>query len=300
MDRVADMAAFVKVVDSGGFAAAARALNMSPSAVTTHVQSLEDGLGARLLNRTTRHVSLTEAGQAYYDRCAQILADIDDANQVVQELQSKPRGTLRLNTAVSIPPLIAPVIVEFANLYPDASVAITTTGRMIDLVEEGFDLAIRNTPVPDSNLIIRHLAMFRFVACGAPDYLARRGMPESPADLLHHNCLIYSDSPWGKEWHFVTPEGEQAIKLSSNLQANTGDALRLAALLGHGLLYAPRYLLADDLASGRLVPILTKYETAKLSIDAIYPHRRHLPVKVRLFVDLLSKYFRETTLDEAH
>src|ERR1700722_7787533 len=189
MDRITSMATFVKVVDAGGFSAAARALNLSPSVVTNHIQALEERLGVRLLNRSTRKVSLTEVGQAYYDRCVRIIADLDDADQVAEALQSKPRGTLRLNTAMAIPPIIAPVITAFVALYPEASVSVGATGRMVDLVEEGFDLAIRVTPVPTSSLIVRHLASYRFVVYCAPDYFASRGKPERPADLAHHNCL---------------------------------------------------------------------------------------------------------------
>src|SRR5215831_17569249 len=154
MDRVLAMTTFVKVVDNGGFAPAARALNMSPSAVTLHVQAIEDRLGVRLLNRTTRHVSMTEAGQAYYDSCVRILADIESTEQAAQELQSKPRGTLRLNAAPTIPPLIATVVADFTAQYPDVSIDMTVTARMVELVEEGFDLALRMIPVADSSLII--------------------------------------------------------------------------------------------------------------------------------------------------
>jgi DNA-binding transcriptional LysR family regulator len=301
MDRMLGMTTFVKVVDNGGFAAAARALNMSPSAATTHIQAIEDRLGVRLLNRTTRHISVTEAGQAYYESCVQILAEIDAAEQAAQELQSKPRGTLRLNVAVAIPPLIAPVIAEFTTIYPDVSIVMIMTGRMVDLVAEGFDLALRVTPVPDSSLIIRRLASFDFVTCGAPEYFGRRGTPEQPSDLTNHNCMIYSDSPWGKEWEFFAPDGnDRSVPLSGNLQANTGDALRLAALCGQGLMYAPRFLVDDDLKSGRLIPILTKFRTAELTIDAIYPHRRYLSAKVRNFVDLLTKHFHGDVMRTDH
>ena len=293
MDRVLGMTTFVKVVDSGGFAAAARALNMSPSAVTLHVQAIEDRLGVRLLNRTTRHVSMTEAGHAYYDDCIRILADIDNAEQAAQELQSKPRGTLRLNTAPVIP-LIAPVIAQFTAQYPDVSLDVTVTGRMVDLVEEGFDLALRVTPVPDSSLIIRRLAPFRFVVCGAPDYLARRGTPTQLADLTGHNCMIFSDSPFGREWHFLAKDGsEQTVPLSSHFVANSGEMLRLAAVAGQGLMYAPKILVADDIDAGRLVPVLTEFQTVEFSVNAIYPHRRHLSAKVRVFLDLLTKHFRD-------
>jgi|SRR5215475_4939193 len=297
MDRVLAMTTFVKVVDSGGFAAAARALNMSPSAVTLHVQATEDRLGVRLLNRTTRHVSMTEAGQTYYDSCIRILAEIDDAEQAAQELQSNPRGKLRLNAAPTMPPQIAEAIADFATQYPEVSVDMTITVRMVDLVEEGFDLALRVTPVPDSSLIIRRLTHFRFVVCGAPDYLARRGTPTQLADLADHNCMIYSESPFGREWHFLGPDGsDQAVPLSGNFQANSGYALRTAALLGQGLMYAPTFLVANDLTEGRLVPVLTQFRTAELTVDAIYPHRRHLPAKVRIFLDVLTKHLRESAV----
>src|SRR5580704_6252419 len=175
MDRITSMTTFVKVVDAGGFSAAARALSISPSVVTNHIQSLEERLGVRLLNRSTRKVNLTEVGHAFYDRCVRIIAELDDAEQVAEALQSKPRGNLRLNTAVAIPPIIAPVIAEYVALYPEASVSVVATGRMVDLVEEGFDLAIRVTPIPTSSLIVRHLASYRFAVYGAPDYFASRG-----------------------------------------------------------------------------------------------------------------------------
>src|SRR5262249_55762924 len=193
MDRMLEMTTFVKVVDSGGFASAARAQRMSPSMVTTHIQALEQRLGVRLLNRTTRHVSTTETGRSFYESCVRILAEVDQAEQTAQDTQSRPRGTLRLNVDVAIPRLIAPVVAEFTTLYSDVSIVICMTGRMVDLVEEGFDLAIRIVPVPDSTMMIRRLARFNFVACGAPEYLARRGIPQKPADLVDHNCMVYAD-----------------------------------------------------------------------------------------------------------
>ncbi len=293
MDRMTSMSTFVKVVESGGFSAAARALDMSPSMVTTHVQALEERLDVRLLNRSTRKVSLTEVGQAYYERCLQILAEVDDADQVAQALQSNPRGTLRLNTSVAIPPFLAPVIAEFVALYPDVTISMTMTDRMIDLVEEGFDLAVRNMTVPDSSLISRRVATYRFVVVGAPGYLAARGTPKRPADLAQHNCLIYSHSAWGNEWRFAGPDGEQSVPVSGNLLANSDNALRLAAVHGQGLALAPSYLVIDEIKSGRLVPVLTEFLQTEHAINAIYPHRRHLSAKVRSFIDLLAKHFRE-------
>src|SRR5215472_1902227 len=273
MDRMTSMATFVKVVESGGFSAAARTLSMSPSMVTAHVQSLEERLGVRLLNRSTRRVSLTEVGHAYYERCLQILAEADDADQIAQALQSTPRGTLRLNTSIAIPPLLAPVVTEFVALYPD--------------------LAVRNMSVPDSSLVVRRVATYRFVVCGAPGYLAARGIPGQPADLSQHNCLVCSQSAWGNEWRFAGPDGEQSVAVEGNLQANSDNALRLAAVHGQGLALAPSFLLIEEIKSGRLVPVLTEFLQTEHAINAIYPHRHHLSAKVRSFIDLLVKHFHE-------
>jgi DNA-binding transcriptional LysR family regulator len=293
MDRMTSMATFVKVVECGGFSAAARALGISPSMVTTHVRALEERLAVRLLNRSTRKVSLTEAGHAYYERCLQILTDVEEAERIAEALQSTPRGTLRLNTSVAIPPFLAPVIAEFASLFPEVSVNLAMTDRMVDLVEEGFDLAVRNMSVPDSSLIARCVATYRFVICGSPGYLAARGVPREPAELVHHNCLVYSHSAWGNEWHFAGPEGEQSVAVVGNLQANSDNALRLAAVHGQGLALAPSFLLIDEIKSGRLVPVLTEFLQSDHAVNAIYPHRRHLSAKVRSFIDLLARRFRD-------
>jgi DNA-binding transcriptional LysR family regulator len=291
MDRMTSMATFVKVVESGGFSAAARTLSMSPSMVTAHVHSLEERLGVRLLNRSTRRVSLTEVGHAYYERCLQVLADVEDADQIAQALQSTPRGTLRLNTSIAIPPLLAPVIAEFVALHPEVSINLTMTDRMIDLVEEGFDLAVRNMSVPDSSLVVRCVATYHFVVAGAPSYLAARGTPKQPADLAHHNCLVYSHSAWGNEWRFAAPNGEQSVPVRGNLQANSDNALRLAAVHGQGLALAPSFLLIDEIKAGRLIPVLTEFLQTENSINVIYPHRHHLSAKVRSFIDLLARHF---------
>jgi DNA-binding transcriptional LysR family regulator len=261
--------------------------------VTTHVRALEERLAVRLLNRSTRKVSLTEAGHAYYERCLQILTDVEEAERIAEALQSTPRGTLRLNTSVAIPPFLAPVIAEFVSLYPEVSVNLAMTDRMIDLVEEGFDLAVRNMSVPDSSLIARCVATYRLVVCGSPGYLAARGSPREPADLVRHNCLIYSHSAWGSEWRFAGPDGEQSVAVAGNLQANSDNALRLAAVHGQGLALAPSFLLIDEIKSGRLVPVLTEFLQTDHAINAIYPHRRHLSAKVRSFIDLLARRFRD-------
>jgi DNA-binding transcriptional LysR family regulator len=302
MDRVSCMLSFVRVVEDGGFSAAARQLNISASMVTAHVKSLEDRLDVRLLNRSTRSVSLTETGQAYYERCVQILSEIEDAEEAAQILQSKPRGTLRLNVSPGVVLLIAPSIAEFNALYPDASVRLTLTTRMVDFVEEGFDLAIRFIVTADSSLILRRLATFRLVVCGSPNYLAKRGRPKHPSDLVHHNCLIYYDASFGKggkEWRFTGPTGDLPVRVSGDLESNSSVLLRAAAMLDEGLLYMPSPVVAEELKSGALLPILTEFLPEKYSIDALYPHREHLPAKVRSFIDLVAKNFREAAWQTA-
>jgi DNA-binding transcriptional LysR family regulator len=296
MDRVTSIMSFVKVVDTGGFATAARALDLSPSMVTNHVQYLEERLGVRLLHRTTRKVNLTEVGHAYYARCVRILAEFEEADHVAEELQSKPRGKLRLHASPGMPAAIAPVIARFVALFPEVSVDIVATGRMADLVEEGFDLAIRGHPIPDSSLIIRRLATYRSVVCGSPEYLATRGTPERPSDLANHNCLHFSEAAWdSRAWHFMQGEADQAVAISGNLTVNNVDSLRLAALLGQGLISLPHFMVYDEVKSGRLLPVLTKFPTPEMPLNAIYPHRQFVPSKVRSFIDLALKEFQQAT-----
>jgi DNA-binding transcriptional LysR family regulator len=293
MDRMTSMATFVKVVDVGGFSAAARALDMSASMVTNHVQSLEERLGVRLLNRSTRKLSLTEVGQAYYERAQQILGDIEDAERTAQALQTTPRGNLRLNTSVAMPPFLAPVIAEFLELYPKVSISMSMSDREVDLVEDGFDLAIRNVPIADSSLISRRIATYHFILVGAPKYFAEHGMPEHPSDLVHHNCLKFLGGHWGSDWRFSGPEGDLSVPVSGNMQANSVNALRLAAVHGQGLTILPSFLVADDLRADRLASALNDFLDTEYAVNAIYPHRHRLSAKVRSFIDLLAKHFHD-------
>lgn len=300
MDRLTAMTSFAKVVENAGFSAAARRLNISTSIVTAHIKSLEDRLGVRLLNRSTRKLSPTEVGQVYYNRCVQILSELEEADRIAEASQIKPRGVLRLNVAQAIPQVIAPSVAEFGALYPDASVRVTITSRMVDLIEEGFDLAIRLTPVQDSSLIVRRLATYRLVVCGAPSYFARYGRPAHPGELAKHNCLLFYDSQWGREWHFSGPGGDHAIRVSGSLETNSVIALRLAAILGEGLICAPSFMIAADLKSGDLVSVLAEFMPVDFSIDAIYPHRRYLPTKVRSFIDLAAQHLHEANWADAY
>jgi DNA-binding transcriptional LysR family regulator len=294
------MLSFVKVVEHGGFSSAARQLNLATSVVTTHVKSLEERLGVRLLNRTTRNVSLTEAGREYYERCVQILSEIENAEEAAQVLQSKPRGILRLNTSPAIPAVIASSIAEYNDLYPDVTIHLTATSRMLDLVEEGFDLAIWYAAAPVANLIIRRLASYRMVICASPQYLAKHGRPKHPSELTKHNSVIFYDATLakqGREWTFTGSKGDFQVKFSGNLETNSPIAFRAAALHGQGVIITPAPLVIDDLKSGALVAVLSDFLPKQFSIDALYPHREHLPAKVRTFIDVLARNFRQTDWD---
>ena len=293
MDRLASMAAFVKVVETGGFSAAARRLGLSPTMVSNHVQGLEERLGARLLNRTTRKVSLTEVGRTYYERCLQILAEIDEADEAAGALQAAPRGLLRINTSPALARLVARIGAEFTGRHAEVSISLYMTDRMVDMVEEGYDLAVRIVPTEESRLIVRHLATFDYVLCGAPAYFERRGKPKRPADLVHHNCLRYSHPPFGNEWRFTGPDGVEKVAAAGNLETNSVEALRVATLGGQGLLLAPSFMIAAELKSGLFQPVLEDYRPPQYPIAAIYPHRRHLSAKVRGFIDLLAARFAD-------
>jgi DNA-binding transcriptional LysR family regulator len=290
MDRLTSLTAFVRVVDSGGFSAAGRRLNMSTAMISNHVHALEERLGVRLLNRTTRKVSLTEAGKAYYDRCTHILADLEQADDIAGALQSTPKGTLRVYTVTSMIPLVSSVVTEFLADYPEVSVNLAMGERTVDLIDEGYDIAIRLTPPPDSSLMVRSLATWRHVLCCSHDYLEKHGRPEQLSDLPNHNCLRHVLYPFEDGWHFTDRNGATAsVKVSGNLVTNSAEMLRVAVLQGMGICLAAGFLVHDDLQANRLVRLLPEYRPVELSMIAIYPHRHQLSVKVRTFIDLLVR-----------
>jgi len=294
MDRLTSLTAFVRVVDSGGFSAAARRLNMSTTMVSNHVKGLEDRLGARLLNRTTRKVSLTEVGKAYYDRCAHILADLEQADDIASAQQLTPRGTLRIYTATHIVRFIAPAVGEFLLSYPDVKVDLRMCERAVDLIDEGFDLAIRLTPPPDSSLIVRSLATWQHVLCCSPAYLEKHGPPQQLSELADRNCVRHVFYPYGDEWHFIDRKSTPvSVRVSGNLVTNSGETLRTAALQGVGIALAAGFLVADDIAAGRLVRLLSEYRPVEFAMSAVYPHRHHLSAKVRGFIDLVAHHSAE-------
>lgn len=290
MDTLTCMRTFVAVVDSESFTAGAARLDMSKAVASKYVAQLEDHLGTRLLNRTTRRLSLTESGAAYYERCVQILADVDEAGQAAGMLTAAPRGTLRVAMPVSYGTLrIAPVLTEYLRRYPEVRLDVALADRRVDLIEEGYDLAIRIGSLPESGLIARRLATDRIVLCASPAYLDAHGTPRTPADLKDHACLNYSYSSSGDEWSFDAG----AVRVDGALRANNGDLLRLAALDGAGLIWQPHFIVGGDLQSGRLVEVMREQAAVELGIYAIYPSRKHLSAKVRTFVDYLARCLAE-------
>jgi DNA-binding transcriptional LysR family regulator len=288
MDRLTSLTAFVQVVDNGGFSAAGRKLNMSTTMVSNHIQALEERLGVRLLNRTTRKVSLTEVGRAYYDRATQILADIEQADDIASAQQSTPRGTLRVHTSTHMVPFIAPIVAEFLVTYPETKVDLRLGEADVDLIEEGFDVAVRMTAPPDSSLIVRKLATWRHVLCCSHGYVETHGKPEQLAELSSRNCIHHVMYPFGDEWHFEDRKGTPAsVRVTGRLTTNSGETLRIAALQGVGIWLAAGFLVRDDLEAGRLVRLLPEYRPVELSMNAVYPHRHHLSAKVRTFIDML-------------
>ena len=294
MDRLTSLTVFGRVVECGGFSAAARRLNMSVTMVGNHVQSLEDRLGVRLLNRTTRKVSLTETGKYYYERSSQILADLEEADQAAGALTTTPRGTLKIYCTTALVRFLLPVISEFMALYPLISLDFSVGERMVDMIEEGYDLAIRTVPPQDSSLVVRKLTPWRHVLVCTPAYLETHPMPKTPAEVAEHNCLQYAYYPYGDEWRFEDAEGkQQSVKVSGNVVSNSAETLRYLLANGQGIFLGPSFIVFEDIAAGRLVRMMPDYRPVEFTINAVYPNRSHLPTKVRLFIDLLVERFAE-------
>ncbi|WP_017963483.1 LysR family transcriptional regulator [Rhizobium leguminosarum] len=294
MDRLTSLTVFGRVVECGGFSAAARRLNMSVTMVGNHVQSLEDRLGVRLLNRTTRKVSLTETGKYYYERSSQILAELDEADRTAGALSTTPRGTLKVYTSSAIVRFLLPVVSEFMELYPSIALDFSVGERMVDMIEDGYDLVMRTVPPPDSSLVARKLTPWRHMLVCSPAYFESHPMPKMPAEVADHNCLQYAYYPYGDEWRFEDGEGnKESVKISGNVVSNSAEMLRFLTLTGRGIFLAPSFVVFDDIAEGRLVKIMPDYRPVEFNINAVYPNRSHLPTKVRLFIDLLAERFAE-------
>jgi DNA-binding transcriptional LysR family regulator len=295
------MAIFARVVETGSFSEAGRRMGISRSAVSKAVAKLERGLGARLLNRSTRHLSLTEAGAALAEHCARILEEVEQAERVVGSLHAEPRGMLRVSASVAFGTLhIAPALADFLARYPELKIDMEITDRQVDLAEEGYDVIIRVTGEPDLNLAARKLAPVRRQLCATPDYFHVRGVPRTPGDLVRHNCLDYTHSGEQGHWRFTGPEGEIAVPVSGLLRINDDEALSQAVLGGLGIALLPTFIIGKDLQMGRLQAVLSEYIPVDRQVYAMYLPTRHLPAKVRAFIDFfLARFGPEPYWDQA-
>lgn len=292
MGEFEDMTAFVRIVEAGGIGRAADQLGVAKSAVSRRLVELEARLGVQLLARTTRRSSLTDAGQSYYQRALGILADVDELNADLSDAEARLTGRLKIAAPLSFGVAhLAPVLQEFAGTHPDLNVHVDLSDRQVDLVEEGFDVAVRIARLRDSTLVARKLAPINLILCASPDYLARHGRPQTPEDLRTHSLLHY-DNTQGATLTFTGPDGnEVSVSMGARLSANNGDFLQTAATGGLGIVAPPTFLAWRDICEGRLVPILTDYRLPALNAYAVYPRTRHLPRRVRVLIDLLIERF---------
>ena len=296
INKFDSLQAFVKVVEAGGFAAAARQMNLSRSAVNKLVINLENHLGVQLLQRSTRRVSPTPTGLAFYDRCVEILADLTSAEAAVTQLQAEPKGNLRINAPMSFGMShLAPVVVEFMAQYPNLRVQLTLEDRFVDPIAEGFDVTVRIATPPDSAAVVVHaLAEVPQWLCAAPAYLEQSSQPQHLRELHNHSCLHYGYLTSGNQWKVRGQDGEQAVTIQGSLCSNNGEVLREAAIAGLGIVMLPEFLVHAALKSGQLVRVLPSYTPTTLALCVIYPANRHLSTKVRLFTGFLRD--RVTTM----
>ena len=292
MDTLTAMRLYCAVVENGSLAAASRSLGISPSVVSKQLSRLEDRLGARLLNRTTRRISVTEVGSAYFDRCKRIVADVDEAEAAVSLSHMAPRGLLKITAPTTFAHRhVTPHLPQFIELYPEVSVQVQVNDRIADLVDEGLDLAIRIAHLKDSSLIARRLAPNHRSIVATPDYLKRRGIPECPDDLLEHDLVTWGDGNPINDWHFVVNGREQLIRTRSTVTINNGDSILAAVLAGGGLAMLASFMTGEYVQSGRLLPVLDEFVREDVPIYAVYPSTRHLSPKVRAFVDFLARTY---------
>ncbi len=295
MDKLNAMRAFAKVADSGSFSSAARLLGRSKAVVSKQIAMLEGALNVQLLVRTTRQVRLTEVGRSYFDRCVQVLAELDELESNVQQSQSSPRGLLRVAGPQTFAELhLSAAIREFLLRYPELKVELVLTDRIVDLVDHAFDVAIRVGQLEDSSLLARRLASSSIVTCASPAYLARRGVPRTPEQLTAHDLVIDANLRQPGTWRFRRGTRTVNVRVGGRLQVNSAVMVRHFLVSGAGIGLCPEFVVRDDLEAGRLVPLLAEFSGYDLGVYAVYPHTRHVPSRVRVFVDFLADYLAGT------
>lgn len=294
MDRFEEMRVFTAVVEAGSFVKAADALRMSKAGVSRHLTELETRLGARLLQRTTRRQSLTEEGQLFYERCKMLLAEVEDAEIEVNSRSGEVGGLLRVNAPLTFGVRhLAPLWAQFKAQHPKLMLDITLADRVVDLVDEGYDVAVRISQLADSTLVSRRLASTRMVLCATPGYLQQRGRPDHPKELAMHAAIAYSYWAGRDEWRFHGPEGEVNVRIQPMMRANNGDTCLEAALADLGVILQPTFIVGDALRAGTLVELMPQYRCVELGIYGVYPTRRHVPPRVRALVDFLAAHFAQ-------
>ncbi len=293
MDRFEAMRVFCAVIEAGGFAAAAERTGMSTSAVSRHVAQLEAHLNVRLLNRTTRRMSPTEAGFAYFERCTQLLADLEETEATVAGEARRPRGRLRLTAPIALSVLrLAPAFAAFAQTYPEIVLDLVLSDNVADFTEEGLDMAIRVGWIGSESLVARRIGDTELLIAAAPDYLARAGTPQTPEDLAQHSCFTYSHSSTGNHWQFVDRAGETVgVRIGGPINANNGMLLTEMAVAGSGIVHAPCFILQPFIEQGKLVRLLPDWGVPRLPIQVVYPTRRHLSAKVQAMAGFLAEWF---------
>ncbi len=300
MDKFNDITVFVRAAQHQSFSVAARQLGMSPSAVSKAVQRLEEHLEIRLFNRTTRSLSLTEDGAAFYARTRQILSELEEAEHELSKSRSTPTGTLRIDLTIELGRLhIIPALPKFITKHPGLKLDVTFSNRMVDLIEEGIDAVVRIGSGPDSRLIMHRLATARLIVCAAPTYLTRYGEPEIPEDLINHNCMTFVSPHTGRvfEWSFQRDGQKFHLPIDGNLRLSNGEALLDVAIRGVGLVQLHNYIAGEAIAQGKLKPVLESYAMSGAPISVVYPQKRHLSAKVRAFVDFMSELMAQLRQD---
>ncbi len=292
MDTIAGMRTFAAVVEAGSFTAAAERIGMSTALASKYVGKLEDRLGVRLLNRTTRSLTLTEIGRVYFQQALQVIEDFDELEAAIQDRRSSPSGKLIVSGPATFGEMfLAPAASKFLEAFPDISIDLRLTDRFVNLVDDGIDLAIRIGELRDSGLIARRLAPSRIAICASPEYLDRYGVPVEPADLVNHNCVLDTNLRGSDDWPFTIDGQRQTVKVSGRLSVNSARATRDVLVAGDAIGLVPEYVVGEDIRAGRLVEILEPYKLPDLGIHAVYPHKRHVAVKVRTFIDFLASEF---------
>ncbi len=293
MDRLYQMRLYIRIVETGSFSAVARELGTIQPTVSKQLTALEEHLGVRLLNRTTRKLSPTEAGRKYYDRCRHILDEVTDLESSLADLQNRTTGLLRINSPVAFGQLyLLPLVFRFRRKYLGLAVDLTLNDRYVDLVQEGVDVAIRFGDLADSQVVARRVAGVTRVCVASPDYLRTRGTPRSPADLSAHNCITYNYL-FSNDWQFEAPQGPLSVRVKGDFRANSALTIRAAALEGIGIAHMPAVFVREDIDEGRLTQVLADYGPPSVDIHAVYPSARFLSSKVRLFLDFVRDEFRD-------